>query len=97
MADIIKWGLLVAGIVALIALIFVLPVADLNIGAFSDGITTIVTYAGEYFKSARGLINSFTTPAGVAMITALLSWFFAKFLVTNGIKIVAWIYHFIFK
>ena len=97
MGEIIKWGLLAAAIVSLIALIFALPVANIDLDSFSDGISTIVTYAGDFFVSARGLVNSFTTSAGTVMITGLLTWFFAKFLITNGIKMVSWIYHFIFK
>lgn len=98
MGDAIKWGLLAAAIVILIAMVVVLPFNDfINLGEFTSGITSIVSVCGTMFQSARGLINSFLTPFGRSLVTGMLVWFFGKWCIMIGIKIVAWVYHFIFK
>lgn len=98
MGDAIKWGLLGTAIVVLIGLIVVLPFNNfINVGEFGATITTIVTVCGTAFQSARGLINSFLTPFGRTLVTGMLLWFFGKWAVMVAIKIVAWVYHFIFK
>lgn len=98
MGDAIKWALLGTAIVVLIALIVVLPFNEfINVGEFGNTITTIVTVCGSTFQSARGLINCFLTPFGRALVTGMLLWFFGKWAVMVAIKIVAWVYHFIFK
>lgn len=98
MGEFVKWALLAAGIVALIALIIVLPVANfLNVQELSSAINSVVNVAADFFQSARGLINSFTTPFGATIITGLIAWFFGKFFITLAIKLAAWVYHFIFK
>lgn len=98
MGEIIKWGILAALIVTLIAMIFALPVTGgIDLGAFGDGINTIVINAAGALNAARGLVNNFTTPAGAVIITGLLTWLFAKFLILQAIKIITWINHYIFK
>lgn len=98
MGDIIKWGVLVAGALLLIALIFALPIANyLDLTEFSGAINSLVSTVGGYFRSARGLINNFTSPFGATLITGILGWLLGKFLILNAIKLTTWIYHFIFK
>lgn len=98
MSDIAKWALLVAGIVALIALIVALPFVDfINLGEFEDALGNVVDIAGDAFRFGRGLINNFFLPFGRTVITGLLVWLFGKWAITIAIKIVAWAYHFIFK
>lgn len=98
MSDIAKWALLVAGAVALIALIVALPfMQGINVSEFTSSITSIVTVAGSSFNVARRIINQFLTPVGRNILSGLLVYLFAKFLITMGIKIATWIYHFIFK
>lgn len=98
MGDAIKWGLLATGIAVLIALIVVLPFNNfIDVSEFSNGITIIVTVCGNAFASARGLINSLLTPFGRGLVTGMLVWFFGKWAIMVGVKIVAWVYHFIFK
>lgn len=98
MGDAIKWALLGTAIVVLIALIVVLPFNDfINVNEFSDTITVIVSVCGNTFQSARGLINCFLTPFGRTLVTGMLGWFFGKWAIMVGVKIVAWVYHFIFK
>lgn len=98
MSDIAKWALLIAGAVALIALIVALPfVKFIDLGEFGNAINNIVTVVGSAFQNARGLLNNFLTPFGRGMVTGILVYLFGKWAITIGIKITAWIYHFIFK
>lgn len=98
MGEFVKWGLLVAGAVALIALIVALPFMEfLNVGELSNQIGVVVTYCGSFFANARGLINIFLAPFGRTVLSGLIGYFMTKWIIKLGIKITAWIYHFIFK
>lgn len=97
-SDIAKWALLVAGALALIGLILALPFAEfLNVGELSTAISNVVSVAGSSFGTVRGLLNNFLLPFGRDVLSGLLVYFFCKWIITIGIKITAWIYHFIFK
>ena len=98
MSDIVKWGLLAAGAVALVALIVALPFVDfINVGELGSLIGRLVDLVGGAFTSARGLVNNFLTPFGPDVLTGIMLYLHAKWVITLSIKITAWIYHFIFK
>lgn len=98
MGEFVKWGLLVAGAVALIALVVSLPFMEfLNIGELSTQIGVVVSNCGSFFANARGLINMFLAPFGRTVLSGLIGYFMTKWILKLGIKITAWIYHFIFK
>lgn len=99
MSDAIKWVLLVAGILIIIALILALPIADaMNLNAFGNGITAIINNVGIYFKPARGFLNNLVLPnIGPPILTAVISWTFIRYFSRITIKIITWVYHFIFK
>lgn len=98
MSDVIKWALLAAAAIALIALIVALPVAEyINPTEFGNMIGRLVSIVGDFFQDARGLINNFLTPFGRGALTGLLIWMFGKWAITLAIRIGAWIYHFIFR
>lgn len=98
MSDAIKWALLAAGAVALIALIIALPFMDfIDAAAFAESLTTITTVVGDGFYKARCLLNNFLSPLGRTILSGLLFWLFGKWAIMVGIKIGAWVYHFIFK
>ena len=98
MSDIAKWALLVAGALALIALIVALPFVEfINIDEFTAAIGNVVSIAGNAFQFGRGLINLFLLPFGRTVATGLMFWLIGKWAITITIKIGAWIYHFIFK
>lgn len=98
MADAVKWALLVAGFVIIIALILALPFAEFfNLGEFSTLLAEFVELVGKFLTGARGLINNFFTPFGRKVISGLMIWFLGKWLITVSVKVVVWIYHFIFK
>lgn len=98
MGEIIKWGILAAIIVVLIAMIVLLPFNDyINFGVVGTAFSTIITYVGNGFQFGRGLLNNFFSPFGRGALTGLLVYFFGKFFITIAIKIVSWVNHFIFK
>lgn len=98
MSDVAKWALLVAAAVAIIALIVALPfVKYIDLGEFGYMLGELGTLCGGAFASARGLINCFLTPFGRTLLSGLLYYLFGKFIITIGIKVTAWAYHFIFK
>lgn len=98
MSDIVKWGLLTAGLIALIGLIMALPfVGYIDLGQFGSAINNIVSVAGDAFRSARGLINCFLLPFGRTLFSGVLVWLFGKWAISVAIKIVAWVYHFVFR
>ena len=97
-SDIAKWALLVAGAVVLIGLIVALPFTQfINTSEFGNMLGDIVSVAGDALSGARGLINNFLTPFGRTLLTGIMAYLFGKWAITVSIKIVAWIYHFIFK
>ena len=98
MSDIVKWGLLTAGLIALVALVMALPVAGyVDLNQFGQALGNIVDIAGGLFRSARGLINAFLLPSGRTLLTGILTWLFGKWAITIAIKVVAWVYHFVFR
>lgn len=98
MSNIAKWALLIAGAIALIALVMTLPFASfLNTGDVADTVNQIVGICGNAFSSARGLINNFLLPQGRTILSGIIVYLFAKWVIISGIKITTWIYHFIFK
>lgn len=98
MAEAIKWGLLVAGALLVIGLIVALPFTNfLDLSALTNGINTIVYYAGDAFHSARGFINNFFSPFGRSVLTGLMFYLVGRWIITMTIKLTVWVYHFIFK
>ena len=98
MSDIVKWGLLAAGAVALIALIVSLPfVQYIDIARLSSVVVSLVDIAGDAFIFGRGLINNFLTPFGRTVLSGIMFYLLSKWVLTLSIKISAWVYHFIFK
>lgn len=98
MSDIAKWALLVAGILVLIGLILSLPFVNfIDFNEFGSMITELVNICSGLFYNARGLINNFLTPFGRTLLTGIIYYLLGKWFITISIKLVSWIYHFIFK
>lgn len=98
MSDVVKWGLLVAGAVALIGLVVALPfVGFIDGGEYAAALTTIVEICGDAFRFGRGAVNIFLLPFGRKVLSGLLVWLVGKWAMMIGIKIAAWVYHFILK
>lgn len=98
MSDIAKWALLVVAIIGVIGLLLSFPfMSYLDATKFGDAIATIISVAGDGFLFARGLINNFLSPWARGVFSALIYWLIGKWLITYGIKITVWVYHYIFK
>lgn len=98
MSDVVKWGLLTAGLVALVALIMNLPfVQYADAGQLGGAVMNIMNVAGTALLRARGLINNFLLPFGRNLLTGIIAWLFGKWAITVAIKITAWVYHFVFR
>lgn len=98
MGDVVKWGLLVAGIVLLISLIAGLPFLEfMNLGELTGAISSLVSLCGDAFKFARGLINNFLTPFGRTAATGLIFWVICKPFILQAIQYIVMVYHYIFK
>lgn len=98
MSDVVKWGLLGAGAVLLIGMIVALPFVDfINLKEFSANMAVIVETIGEYLKTARGIVNMFLSPFGRTILTGIMGWLVGKTFLMNGIKIITWAYHFVFR
>lgn len=103
MSDIAKWGLLVAGAVLVIGLIFS---AMGNFGwdlagaleLFALFVELLVGLAGDAFKFGRAMVNLLFVPCGYeSYMTGLLIYLFVRWFVQLSVKIAAWVYHYIFK
>jgi len=98
MSDAVKWGLLVAGALAIIALIVALPfVQFIDLGEFGDALGNIVSICGDAFRFGRGLVNNLLLPFGRTVVTGLMIWLVGKWALLVSIKIATWVYHYIFK
>ncbi len=98
MSNAIKWALLAAGAVALVALVFALPISSgINVTEFSANIDTIIRYGSSYIKWGRGVVNIFLTPTGRTILSGVLYYLFGKWAILTSIKITTWVYHFVFR
>lgn len=98
MGDVVKWGLLVAGIILLISMVAELPFLEfMNLDELTGAISSLVSICSGVFRFARGLINNFLTPFGRSAATGLIFWVICKPFILQGIKYIVWIYHYIFK
>ena len=98
MSNAVKWGLLAAGLAILIGLVIALPFTGLiDFNELSNSVGSLVSVAGQALYSGRCLVNNFLSPAGRTIFSGLLIYLCIKWAVTIGVKITAWIYHFIFR
>ena len=98
MGDVVKWGLLVAGIILLISLVSALPFLDfMNLDELTGAIATVVSICGDVFRFARGLINNFLTPFVRGAATGLIFWVICKPFILQAIQYIVMVYHYIFK
>ena len=98
MGDVVKWGLLVAGIVLLVAMVAELPFLEfMNLDELTGAVANVVAICGNAFRFGRGLINNFLTPFGRGAATGLIYWIICKPFIMQGIQYLVWVYHYIFK
>lgn len=96
MSNIVKWGLLGAGLIAIIALVGSLGLTD-GLNQLGGLFNQFVSLSGVYLQKGRGLINNFLTPFGRTLLSGLIGYIFFKWVYIMGAKILATIYHFIFR
>lgn len=98
MGDVVKWGLLVAGIILLIAMIAELPFLEfMNLDELVVAVSNVVEICAGVFRFARGLINNFLTPFGRTAATGLIFWIICKPFIMQAIQYIVMVYHYIFK
>ena len=98
MGDVAKWVILGAAILTIIAMILGFPIMKhADVVVYAQGITTIVSLAGDAFIFARGLVNNLLSPWARTALSGLMSWLIGKWLFTYGLKVLVWAYHYIFK
>lgn len=98
MGDVVKWGLLVAGIILLISLVASLPFLEfMNLQELTSALSSVVTICGGVFKFARGLLNNFLSPFGRVAATGLIFWVICKPFILQAIQYIVQVYHYIFK
>ncbi len=98
MGDIAKWGILAAAAAIIIGLIVAFPFMNfIDSGVYTQGIATLVTVVGNGFTFARGLVNNFLSPWARSALTALMIWLVGKWILTYSVKLIIWVYHFLFK
>ena len=98
MTDIAKWALLLAGMIALIALIVALPIFDvLNIEELTAAISGITSICSGALQAGRGIINYFFTPVGRTLLTVVIDYELLKWAYKWGIKVLAYAYKWILK
>lgn len=98
MSDIAKWGILIAAITVAIGMLLAFPFYQyIDVVHFSNAISTIIDIAGYGFGFARGLINNFLSSWARSVLSGLMLWLIAKWLITFGLKAMVWVYHYIFK
>ena len=87
MSNAIKWGILAAAVVALVALIIALPFNQyINVNQFSSAIAGVTSICANAFKFARGLVNNFFSPFGRSCITGLMFYWIGGFFVKIGLS-----------
>lgn len=98
MGEMAKWAILAAIIITIVSLCVAFPITQyMNLGVYTEGIAVLVNYAGNAFIFARGLINNFLSPWGRAALTGLMIWLIGKWLLTYSLKVLVWVYHWLFK
>lgn len=98
MSDIAKWALLVAGMVAMIALLLAIPLFDgINLNAITSTINQFTGLISPYIGFARGLINYLVLPQAIPIINVILIYILTKPLVIGAIHLTRGIYSWILK
>lgn len=98
MSDLAKWGLLLAGLIAIVAAVVSLPVFNvIDIPTLTSSVSMITSVCSSSLQSARGIINFFFPESVRPLVTVALGYMFTKFLLVWVIKIFSLVYSWIFK
>lgn len=99
MGEVAKWGILIAGIATLVALlggvlIFSPAEAGFNI---ADSITELLKIINPYVNSARGLVNYFVLPSAVDLVSFWVYMSIVGWVGIGFVKLTQSAYMWIFK
>lgn len=98
MSDIAKWGLLITGFLIMIGIVVAFPINSyMDVAVFGNAITSVVNLAGNALIFGRGLVNNLLSSWARSALSGLMIWLVAKWLMTYTLKVLVWVYHFIFK
>lgn len=100
MSNIAKWAILVAGFLSLIAIILTFPFVRYlpeGVEEITNTVHSFVCNIQTYAYSARSLINLFLFGFARDMLSGCLMYLIFKKIITLGIKVTTWAFHFIFK
>lgn len=98
MGEMAKWAILAAIIITIISMCVAFPITQyMNLGVYTEALADLVNYAGNAFIFARGLINNFLSPWARSALTGLMIWLIGKWLLTYTLKVLVWVYHWLFK
>lgn len=97
MGEVVKWGLLATAIVSLVgACAGIFAVVDIALVAtgLSDAVYTLVEHLATHLQTARGFLNNFAVPEilDICLWVAIVYPF-----VKYAVRVIGWIYHWIFK
>lgn len=99
MGDVAKWVLLSAAAVFIVGLVLAFPIGTymVRFDIYSEGIATVVDIAGNGLIFGRALINNLFSPFGRTALSGLMIWLVGKWILTYSLKVMVWVYHFVFK
>jgi hypothetical protein len=96
-SDVVKWALLVAGALIVIAAIVIPLSGAIDLSALSTALGNLTTQLSSYLYFGRCLLNNFLLPAARPLASVVIVFEFTKWFVLLGVRIVSAIYHWIFK
>lgn len=98
MTDIVKWTLLLTGLLLIISMIVALPIIQIiNVDQLTSAVAVITDNVAYYIQMAKGFINWLFPAAVRPLLTYLLAYTIGKPIVLFIIHITTGIYHYFFK
>ena len=97
MSDVVKWALLVAGALVVIAAIVIPLSGAIDLSALTTSLNSLLQIMSPYIRFGRCLFNNLLLPVGRPIASVVIVFEFTKWFVLLGVRIVSAIYHWIFK
>lgn len=98
MSDIVKWTILIALVILIMASLMALPIfAGFNIPALAGYIGQFIGYCGNAITWGRQFINNFLYPEAITALSGLVFYFVAKPFMLFSIDLTVGISRFIYK
>lgn len=97
MSDVVKWALLVAGALLVIAAIVIPLSGAIDFSVLTTSLGNLTSTLSTYILFGRKLLNNFLLPPARPLASVVIVFEFTKWFVLLGVRIVSAIYHWIFK